>query len=89
MFEEIAKKAMDRIVLFFELEDETKYSKRFKKFIFWMGYKFTPAVISIASAIILFVIAFKIYNKSGFEKTIVILMVLIILSLRNLKSKES
>lgn len=77
--------AMDRIAIFFELDDKTKYSPRFKKFIFWMGYKFTPFVLQITSIIIMFWIAFRVFGRYGFEKAVIILLVIIIVSLRSIK----
>lgn len=87
MFEEIAKKGMDKIAIWFDLDDKERYSARFRKFIMWWGYKGIPAVLNIASIIILFWIAFRIYGRYGFERTAIVLMLIIIITLRGLKKE--
>lgn len=87
-FEKISKDVFDRITIMFgidEKENKHIFSKRFKKVYYWIGYKGIPTFLSIISMILLFVIFFRIYANSGFEKTVIILLLVIILTLRGLK----
>lgn len=86
-FEKISRKMTDKVFDYFELFTDGKYPKKFKKFIEWYGYKFQPVFLNISSMVLMFWIFFRVYGRVGFEKTIIILMLLIIISLRNLKPK--
>lgn len=89
MFEEMAKKQMDKIFIKFNIETDPIYTPRFRKFIKFVGYKVVPAILQITTIIVLFWIMFKIYNRSGFEKVMIILNIIIILTLRSLVNKLS
>lgn len=87
-FEKWVSEGFERIGIMFgidEPENEKIYSKRFKKVYRWFGNKGVPAFLSIVSIVLLFWIFFRVYNNSGFEKTVVILLLVIIITLRGLK----
>jgi len=84
-FHKLSRKATDRIFDYFDLFTDGKYPPRFKKFLEWYGYKFQPVLLSFASTIIMFIIFFRIYDRVGFEKVIIILLILVIISIRSLK----
>lgn len=87
MLEEVAEKVMDRIWIGFNLDDKQFYGRRFRKSIKWFGYKAIPAIISITTIVITFWIAYKLYNNVGFEKTIIIIAVLILITGRGINAK--
>lgn len=85
---EISKDVFDKISLMFGIEDEENkkiYSKRFKKIYYWFGYKGIPSFLSLVSIVLFFYIFFRIYSRSGFEKTVITLLLIIIITLRGLK----
>lgn len=82
--EKISKDVFDRISLMFGIEDEENekiFSNRFKKIYYWIGYKGIPAFLSLVSVILFFIIFFRIYGRLGFESTVVLLLLIIIVSL--------
>jgi len=87
MFEEYSKKIMDKIVLHFNLDEDPIYPEKFKKFIKWFGYKGMPFILSITTIIVVFWIMFKIYDREGFERVIILLLILILLSVRNISKQ--
>lgn len=88
-FEKISRDIYDRIDIYFDVENDPIYSPKFKKRLRWIGYTAIPTFLNIVSIVMLFYIFFRIYNNSGFEKTVVILLLIIILSIRGLKKKPS
>ncbi len=87
-FEKWVSSGFDRISLMFgieEPENEKIYTKRFKKVYYWFGNIGIPAFLSIVSIVLLFTIFFRIYGRSGFEKTVIILLLIIIITLRGQK----
>jgi hypothetical protein len=86
-FQKFSKKATDRVFDYFDVFTDGKYPKKFRKFLEWYGYKFQPVFLSFASTLILFWIFLRVFDRIGFEKTIIILMVLIIITIRTLKNK--
>lgn len=89
-FSKIVKETFDRITLMFGIEDEENskiFSKRFKKVYYWFGETGIPAFLGFVSIILFFYIFFRIYNRSGFEKTVIILLMLVIVTLRGMKFK--
>ena len=87
MFEEYSKKIMDKIVKHFDLDNDPIYPEKFKKFIKWFGYKGMPFILSIATILVLFWIMFRIYDRSGFERVIIIMLILILLAVRNISKQ--
>jgi len=87
-FEKISKDTFDKISIKFGIEDkenENIYSPRFKKVYFWFGNTGIPAFLNLVSIVLLFIIFFRIFGISGFEKTVIILLLVIIINLRSLK----
>jgi len=78
----ISRKATDKVFIHFELFTDGKYPKKFKRFIEWYGYKFQPVLLSLASTMLMFWIFFRIYDRIYFEKTIIILLILVIIAIR-------
>lgn len=81
-FNKLNKKYMDKIMKHFKVDTDPIFSSRFVKFIKWFGYKLMPVVLTITGILMLFWIFTKIYDRSGFEKTIIYLLILILISLR-------
>jgi len=86
-WQDLSKKATDRVFSYFELFTDGKYPKRFRKFLEWYGYKFQPILLSLSSTLLLFWIFLRVYGRIGFEKTIIILMIIIIITIRTIKPK--
>lgn len=53
------------------------YTPRFKKFIRWFGYSAIPFVFNIATILVMLFLFNIAYNKIGFERTAIVLLVLI------------
>jgi len=87
VFDDWSKKQTDKIFLWFNLDTDPIFSPRFKRFIKWFGYKFNPALLKIASFIILIWIFNKIYTNYGIEKLVIIAFVIIIFTLRGISSE--
>lgn len=86
-FEKLAEKQFWKIWVWLDLDDKKKYSERFRKIIKWWGLKASPFILNITSIILLFYIFFRIYARSGFEKTAIILLLIIIITLRGISQK--
>jgi len=87
-FDKITRDIFDKISLKFGIEDPNNshiYTNRFKKVYFWFGNTGIPGFLNIVSIILLFYIFFRIYDRSGFEKTLIILLLIIIITLRGIK----
>lgn len=87
-FEWIIKKMFVQIAMWFGIEDDENkkiYTDKFKKIYWWMGDVGVPAFLSIVSVILLFWIFFRIYGRIGFEKTIITLFIILIVSVGNNK----
>lgn len=84
-FEDIAKNIYGRIELWFDIENDPIFSPRFRKAMKWVGYTGIPAFLSIVTIILFFYIYFRIYGKIGFEKTVVSLLIIIVITLRSIK----
>ena len=85
-FEKWTKMQTDKIFLYFNIDDDPIYSSRFKRFIKFIGYTLNPAILSIASFIILIWIFNRINTNYGFERMVIVAMVIIIFSLRGMNS---
>lgn len=91
-FDTITRYVFDRISIMFgidEKENEHIYGKKFKKVYYWIGYKGIPAFLNIVSIFLLFFIFFRIYGKLGFERTVITLLILCVISLRAKNKKPS
>lgn len=89
-FDTITRNIFDRISIMFGIEEEENkhiYSKKFKKIYYWIGYTGIPAFLGFVSIILMFYIFFRAYNRFGFERTMITLMILVVISLRGLKPK--
>jgi len=86
-FEKWSKKQTDKIFLYFDIEKDPIYTKRFKRFIRWLGYKFNPALLSVVSFMLLIWIFNKIYVTAGMDKLMVVFMVIVIFSLRGISAE--
>lgn len=90
-FEKFVGSAFNRISLMFGIEDDENkniYTPRFKKVYYWFGYTGIPAFLSIVSVVLLFVIFFRLYGRLGFEKAVISLLLVIIVTLRGLKPND-
>lgn len=83
-FENIMKKNMDKVFAHYNIDTDPIYSNQFRKGIRWFAYKFSPFVLNIASFIILVWILNKINTAVGFEKTIIVVSVIVIFTLRSI-----
>jgi hypothetical protein len=86
-FKNLSKKATDRVFNYFDVFVDGNYPPKFRKFLEWYGYKFQPFLLNISSMIIFFWIFLRIFDRVGFEKTAIILLMIIIITLRGLKWK--
>jgi len=86
-FTPILKKGMDKIWLYFGIDDDPIYTPRFKKFIKWFGYTFSPFVMNIASFIILFWIFKRVNANYGIEMAVILGFVIIIFILKGMSGK--
>ncbi len=84
---DLSKKATDKVFLYFDVFTDAKYPKGFRKFLKWYGYKFQPILLSLSSTLLLFWIFLRVYGRVGFEKTVIILMIIIIITIRTIKPK--
>lgn len=86
-WEKLSKKATDKVFDYFDVFVDGNYPPKFRKFLEWYGYKFQPFFLNIASTMLLFWIFFRIFDRIGFEKTIIIILTIVIITLRGLKFK--
>lgn len=69
--------AVDYALKKLNLEYDPTYSPRFRRFIKWFGYSAIPTIFSFASMIVMLVIFTGLETSIGFQKTAIMLLVLI------------
>lgn len=84
-YKRIVAGLMDRVVIMTKLDIDPNISQKFRKRIKWIGYEALPFILQIATFIVFAWIINRIYLKVGFEKTVIISLYLIIISLRGRK----
>lgn len=84
----LSKNATDRVFDYFDVFTDGKYPKKFERFIKWYGYKFQPVLLSFSSTMLMFWIFFRVFGRIGYEKTMIILMILAIITIRDLKNRN-
>lgn len=84
-----SKKATDKVLLYMNFFDDNPEQSRFGRFIIWYGYKFQPFFINIAMMVVFFYIIHRIYGKYDFERTMIWLIAVLILTMRGLSNKIS
>jgi len=84
-YEKYTALGMDKVVSITKLDTDENLTPKFRKRIKWVGYTFTPFVLKITTTIVFIYIVSKIYTGSGYEKTVLFLLTLILLSLRGKK----
>lgn len=88
-FDKVCRDIYDRIEIWFDIENDPIYSDKFKRRLRWFGYTGIPAFLNFVSIILFFIIFFRIYASAGFEKTVIILLLVIVITLRGLKPKPA
>jgi len=86
-FTPILKKGMDKIWLYYGIEDDPIYSKKFKRFIKWFAYKFSPFVMNVATFIILLNIFNRVNKAYGIDSVVILGLVIIIFILKGISEK--
>lgn len=76
---DITDRAVDQILVRMNIDTDPIFTVGFRKFIRWFGYKAIPFVLNIASFIVMVFIFNKVLAAVGFEKTVVLLLVLLYL----------
>ena len=82
MIAELLKKSTDRVfVIIQSIQDYqgVQLSDRMMRFMRFFGYKVLPFLVSITTYFTLFWILNKVYTKYGFERVILVVMVILIL----------
>jgi hypothetical protein len=69
--------AVDDIFRRMNIDTDPIFTPRFRKFIKWLGYSAIPFIFNISSIIVKIWLFTKAYNLFGFEKTVIVLLVLI------------
>jgi hypothetical protein len=70
------------------IDQDPIYTTKFKKFIRFMGEKFTPFILNIASFFLLLFIFGRILASYGIERLFVLFMVIFVMSLKLGDKKE-
>jgi hypothetical protein len=76
---DITDRVVDQILVRMNVDTDPIFTQGFRKFIRWFGYKAIPFILNIASFIVMIFIFNKVLATIGFEKTVVILLVLLYL----------
>jgi len=85
IFEKITREIYKKVQKKMKIETDPIFDGRPRKVFNWIGFTGIPSLLIIASIITLFWIYYRIYGIIGFEKTVISLLLLILLSLRAMK----
>jgi hypothetical protein len=77
---DITDRAVDQILVRMNVDTDPIFTPGFRKFIRWFGYRAIPFIFNVATFIVMVYLFNKILDKIGFEKTVVILLVLLLVS---------
>jgi hypothetical protein len=69
--------AVDEIFKRMKVDTDPLYTPRFRKFIRWFGYSAIPFIFTVATFIVMVWLFNRIYGGIGFERTIIVLLVLL------------
>ena len=89
-FEDIWNKNIDKYVFKpFNIDSDPIFTPGFRRFIKWFAYKAMPFVLTIAGFVVMFWFYFRIYDKYGFERVVLVVLLLILISLQRLGGKKT
>jgi len=84
-FDKYTEEAFNHIKVWFNIETDPIFSTRFRKILDFVGYKVIPFIMNVASFIILIWILNRISTNYGFERAVIVGIVIIIFSLKGKK----
>lgn len=82
MFEATLKKFTDKIFLYIEdysIKHGFTYDEKFRRFIYFVGYKAMPFIFQIATYFTLFWVLSRVKGKYGFETAVLVCLIMLIL----------
>jgi len=85
MWDNFCKKIMDEIVVRLDMNNKEKYPAKLIRGVKFFGYKGIPFLLTVFSLIALEWIMFRVYAHVGFDKTVIVILALILFSIRTIK----